>query len=194
MPRSSDDRLMNAAMRLIEDRNDHSAWNDIYTILWPYVAAIVFRSLSGHPALVNDVAQDVFVRLFRYCPFEDLQDAGAVRAYAARVARNECLRALPRASAIALHEEPADPSSYWTDQHPADADPGLRDLETSWLIASMSEALTEDEMRLVTLLAAELSLAAIAADLDVSYSAAASKVWRLRKKLARVIFEMDAKN
>jgi RNA polymerase sigma factor (sigma-70 family) len=62
--------------------------------MWGFVLAIVTRTLGSESP--EDTAQEVFVRVARYCPFPRLQTGDAFRAYLWKVAKNECYTWLRR--------------------------------------------------------------------------------------------------
>lgn len=63
-------------------------WTNLYDLLWPYVLSVTFRELGGVRADAEEAAQDVFVRLVRYKPFDRVENAEEFLAYVAGMARN----------------------------------------------------------------------------------------------------------
>ncbi len=63
------DRLAAALQKLAVSNTDSAAWDDIYTLLWPFAFAIMFRSLGGNRTIAEDAVQEVMLRLFRVVDF-----------------------------------------------------------------------------------------------------------------------------
>src|SRR5262245_25627679 len=75
---------------LARDRKDEAAWAAFFDRLWPWVLAHAYRELGGARDWAVDAAQEVFVRIFRYCPFEAFADEPSFRKYAATVCIHVC--------------------------------------------------------------------------------------------------------
>src|SRR5436853_5240536 len=74
---------------LAEQRESVEGWDLLYRRFWPFVLTITIRYIRDE-TLAQDVAQDVFLRLARYCDFSEFRgrDEWTFRAYIARVAIN----------------------------------------------------------------------------------------------------------
>jgi RNA polymerase sigma factor (sigma-70 family) len=83
--------LSTALARLREARDDDVAWLTLYGGLRIAIASHVRREIEFiSPSAVEDVVQEVFVRLAMYCPFADLRDTATFRAYVRTVTANVC--------------------------------------------------------------------------------------------------------
>jgi RNA polymerase sigma factor (sigma-70 family) len=74
--------------RLASDAKDKNAWNDLYSLLWLRAKSIAFRSLHGLSGSAEDAAQEVFVRLMRYCDFSKFSTEAQFLAYFHTVCEN----------------------------------------------------------------------------------------------------------
>ncbi len=68
-----------ALAKLREQRDDAPAWTCIYLEYWRFVVAIA-SSHTSDIALAEDVAQNVFIRIARYCQFEKFVEEKRFRA------------------------------------------------------------------------------------------------------------------
>ena len=81
---------------LAADRSDEQAWTGLYKQMRPYIFTVAYRKLSGQSEPAEEITQDVFLRLVRYCPFERLQAPEAFRAYVCQVVGNEVNRTMAK--------------------------------------------------------------------------------------------------
>jgi RNA polymerase sigma factor (sigma-70 family) len=81
-------QLQNALKSLSVDRTDEDAWRILYDQTRSTAVAAAKRVLRDQAELADDVAQEAFLRIFRYCKFEDLPDNDAFLAYLRAVCRN----------------------------------------------------------------------------------------------------------
>jgi RNA polymerase sigma-70 factor, ECF subfamily len=82
-----DAALSEALARLRQSKDDEGAWRALYAGLRPLVQVVLRRTGIREPSL-EDVTQEVFVRLAMYCRFEAVADPAAFRAYLVRVVVN----------------------------------------------------------------------------------------------------------
>lgn len=137
----SADPLQPLLARLGRDRTDQEAWTRLYDRMWGFVLAVVFRTLRG--AAAEDIAQEVFVRVSLYCPFEKLQTGEAFRAYLWKMARNACYSWLRRQNGEVT--TPADESL------PDSAPDPASDLEQREIYDFVTEELTSEDQRILRL-------------------------------------------
>jgi RNA polymerase sigma factor (sigma-70 family) len=163
-----DEVVRDVIASLSQDRGDPEAWKRLYQTLWPFVYASAFRALGGSREWSQDAAQDVFLKLLRYADFEKLQDPAAFYAYVRAICLNVSRSYLKTV----------------THQRSLDEIPGLQSAsDASHALSEFSRDLNEDEQELLQLLLEGFALSGIAGKLQVSYSAAAVRVHRLRLKL-----------
>lgn len=183
MPDKTAATLGEALRTLAACRNDTAAWEVLYGNLWPVVFAVARRALP--PEAAEDAAQDVFLRIARYCPFDDLESEIVLKAYVARVAvhtsADHLRQRITRAETPLLpqHDQP-DPAAEFE-----------RQVEIVDLVARVMRQLSPDDALLVTYLTGESSAARAAAEQGVPYGTAAVRLHRLRKRLARLWFRSE---
>lgn len=90
MKRSPEIPLSEILARLANSRRDTGAWQLLYLRMWPFVVGLNFRLLHGSVEGVEDVSQEVFVRLLQYSSFETLHEPGAFLRYLRAVCTNVC--------------------------------------------------------------------------------------------------------
>lgn len=165
-------------MLAVSRRND-KAWETLYRLNWPFVRAIVYRRLGSVEGLAEDATQEVFYRLIRSCPFPSLRDPEAFRGYIWRVSDNVARTYRRRLLSRQELSVPGDPEEV--------ADPippqGQQEVELQELMEESWQQLSLSERHLLSLLVAGHTIKDIAKKIDVSYGAAAIRVWRLRAKL-----------
>lgn len=183
-----EDRTAALLKILRESPGEETAWKELYVSWWPYVLAQVARELRGQRWLAEEAAQEVFLRLVRYCPFDDLGgDPAAFRAYLRTVCRNTartCLRRIWNRPEIALPvggEELIESSEDL---------PGSEQ-EARDLFEKALEDLSPDDRTLIRMLIDGESLPEIAGRLGVSYSAAAVRVHRLRRRIRQWLMRQE---
>lgn len=176
---STDEHLSALLRHLAEDRTDEGAWTKLVRKLWLYVLAIAVRRLQGNADLAEDAAQEVFIRLVRLCPFEELQVPEVFRAYLWRVAQNVCATLL--AQQIRRSEVPLE-SERHLGTVSLDAKVDLNDL-LDWLL----DGLEDLDRQIIRLTAKGHSLAEIAEQLDISYSNAGVRRHRARKAIQALL-------
>jgi RNA polymerase sigma factor (sigma-70 family) len=154
-------------------RNDEKAWADLYTGLWPWVFANIYRYLRGTSRLAEDASQDVFVRLLRYCEFHKVQDPVAFRAYlrivCKNVARDYYTKDIKR-SEIQLRKEGRNIISSEEEEIRIKIDNVLANLD-------------DMEKRLIQLTMDGYTMQEIIEETDWSYSNTAIRLYRLKKKV-----------
>ena len=77
------EQLINALRRLATNRDDSEAWEILFTASWATALTAAHRVLRGELDLAQDVAQEAFRRVVRYCDFLEIRDADAFLAYLA---------------------------------------------------------------------------------------------------------------
>ncbi|MBQ7338963.1 MAG: RNA polymerase sigma factor [Clostridia bacterium] len=139
------DRDLQALLSLVR-AGDQAAFEQIYIAMKTPVYTVALRIL-GDRGLAEDTVQEVFIKLYRQPPPEDVRKP---RAYLFRMARNSALDALRRQSVRALPLSPekweSEAADTLPDAAPADGGVGLR-LDIERAMARLSDK----ERRIVTL-------------------------------------------
>lgn len=172
--------------QLARDSAEQSAWQSLYQRLWPYVFAIVSHRTRGDYDLAEDLSQEVFFRLLRLRPFDRVSSAEDFRRYLRRMAlnvvRDEERKALRRAEKHLKSLEQELSAEYLAEHQSSE-------LEAKELLDDARRPLSDDEVSLLELILAGASLAGIAGELGITYSAAGVRVHRLRRKIRQVLNE-----
>lgn len=185
-PRGED---FHAALDILAvSRGDEHAWNVLYARAWPFVFSITFRILRD-PGSAEDAAQETFIRVARHYPFPRRLDDKVFYAYVAQVARHVAFDSRRRQARIA--EEALDEAAETPDSRPQ---PGA-DAEAASTLEWLAGRLSESEAALLRQLLREApsELSDMAQELGVSYSTAAVRLHRLRKRI-RQLLRLDVKN
>lgn len=172
---------------LAKDRQDDTAWKSLYQAMWPLVWSVVFRRLHGLKAPSDDAAQEVFIRLLKSCPFDNLRNPEDFRAYTYRVSvnvANNYLRTLLLEAKAENIEEVGLLSS-------AEGPEG--GLESNELLKEILGYIDARDHHILRLLIDGHSLREIASRLGISYSNTAVRVHRIRKKLLARLKETASK-
>lgn len=163
------------------DRTSERAWAALFHRSWGFVLAIAFRELRGNTHLAEEVAQEVFIRLVRHCPFAELQMEEMFRGYLWRVTRNACLTRLKQEHGRQQLEAEAGrrhPTVTSTDRVE------LRDL-FRWMLGHLDPA----DQKLIRMTAAGHGLGEIAGALGLSYGNAGVRRHRARGVMRKLLQE-----
>ncbi len=179
---SRDEPLALLLGRLAERRDDEDAWGSLYRLLWPFVYASAFRQLRGRWDLAEDAAQEVFLRLARYAPLEDLREPGAFRAYVWVTAKNITRTMLKRQ--IGAKELPlGDRNDPMEEVLTASGGDPSRRAEIRDTVRALLDRLPGPDAEIVRLLLQGADLKEIAAETGRGYSDVAVRLHRLRARL-----------
>jgi RNA polymerase sigma factor (sigma-70 family) len=74
--------------QLRRNRRDETAWEILFSCVWPIVLATSYRALRGQLEPAKDIAQETLHRVVRYCDFEDFRDPNDFMAYVRAICRN----------------------------------------------------------------------------------------------------------
>ncbi len=181
MKPGNESSLAEALAVLAVSRGDEAAWERLYRLSWPFVRAVVYRRLGGVEGLAEDAAQEVFVRLLRSCPFEDLQSPDAFRGYLWRVSDN-----VARTYRRRIASRPTVPLTDDAASQIYDASANLADeVQLGHLLNDVWSRLSDPERHVLRMLIEGQAIGEIAKKLGVSYGAAAIRIMRLRGKLRK---------
>jgi RNA polymerase sigma factor (sigma-70 family) len=97
-------QLQNALKTLSANRADEDAWRILYEQTRATGVDVAKRVLRDHAELADDVAQEAFLRIFRYCKFEGLTDVDAFLRYLRTVCGNAARDMLKDLSAESVVE------------------------------------------------------------------------------------------
>jgi RNA polymerase sigma factor (sigma-70 family) len=169
--------------RLAGSPEDEDAWAKLYQRLWPYVFTVNYRLVHARYEEAEDLSQEVFLRLRRYCPFGRLRDAGELKAYVAAMCRNVVRSSRKSAwhQEVSLEDLPVDCLEV------PDADDLAHRVEMDDLVRDLAAKLGPDDRRLLRLVLDGHGILEIARRTGIGYSAAGVRVFRLRRKMSKIL-------
>src|SRR5437868_2870014 len=84
--------LLVALIQLREDRHNENAWGDLFALSWALISATAMRELRGVVEAVEDVRQQVFLKLCTDSNFPgEIDSAARYHAYLSAITRNTCI-------------------------------------------------------------------------------------------------------
>lgn len=167
--------------RLANSRNDETAWELLYRKLWPLVMAVTFRILGGRRDLAEDASQEVFLRLLRYCKFDEFRDSNAFKSYVYVVCRNVAVDFLSKFARTSETVTPG-PHGESPDSEVEPVTPELIAMLREQLRGLLSE-LDSPDRQIVQLLIEGLSISEIAVQTGMTYSTVATRLHRMRRRI-----------
>lgn len=162
--------------KLSKDRADEETWAHLYQATRPYVFTIAYRSLRGNHTAAEDITQDVFLRLMRYCDFAKFSNWTSFLGYL----RATTLNSLRTSHRVQTHEVF---SELDTEADPKPANQTQVELTRDLVV--LARSLDKDDIHLLRLLLEGYSLTEIVADLQEPYSRVGVRIHRLRNKLKK---------
>lgn len=187
MSADKEERLRVALLRLAADRKDADAWEALYAVTWRMVFSTLYRAFNGNGYAAEDAAQETFLRLSRYCRFIHVQDPAPFRKYLVTIARNVA-RDFQRGARPGREV-------LWDQTQLADVkDPGpmAQDaVDARDHFVHVLARLRPDDRKTIELDLQGYTLPEIATTVGVSYSAAALRLHRARKRLKKIIEDED---
>jgi RNA polymerase sigma factor (sigma-70 family) len=178
-----DQRIEGILVQLAEERSDEAAWTDLYTRLRPFVYTLAYRRTNGSHEMARDAAQEVFLRLVKYCPFERMATAGEFRAYLSVVTRN-VVSVLHQRQQISAPEAD-DPRFQALELSEPLLTPHGEVIELRQLLLRALLELPEEERRMLSLWVRGNSPQEIAAEFGITPGNAAVRLHRIRARLRR---------
>jgi RNA polymerase sigma factor (sigma-70 family) len=164
--------------KLSKDSRDGDAWTELFEAVSPFVLSVCHRTIGNQYDFAEDAAQEVFVRLARYCPFDRMNSTQQFYSYLRKLIRSVCSdmwaryppKELPMDDTIPEPEAP-------------DADEALARIIKEERLEQALSALSSDDQQLATLILEGYSLDEIKVILGVSYSTAGVRLHRLQKRI-----------
>lgn len=185
------DSLKAAIERLAVSLADEEAWRFLYLEIRPFVLAIIYRRLKDN-ANVEDAAQEVLLRILRVPPFQEIREERAFKAYVWKVALNVANDYLRKVVRNRRGERQL--FEWWKVQEAEIIDQ---------LAGEHDQLLMEEALRLVMddlepkdrefleMLLGGSSLGEAAAALEMSYSNAGVRYYRLKRKLRKLLIDKE---
>jgi RNA polymerase sigma factor (sigma-70 family) len=169
--------------RLRASPADEDAWSSLYRQLWPFVFAVVHRRLQT--SAVEDAAQEVFIKLLRSRPYENISDADAFRAYVWRMADNVAKTHLLKQHA---DQHAKRDLAEWQQFEPSgEALDGEGALVANELLGLAENTLDAKDRDLLRMMLEGANLAQAADKLGLSYSNAGVRLHRMRRRLSGLL-------
>jgi RNA polymerase sigma factor (sigma-70 family) len=178
-------QLESVLAQLSTDRQAREAWGSLFEMLWPRVKAATYRAVGGRMDLAEDAAQEVFVRLLRYCDFRKFTEAPNFLAYLRTVARNTAIDIRREAAwhTVDISEQEVELSRTFPVQS------AEQRAATSELFARVWEYLSDDEKVIAGLIAEGFSIREIARRLAITDNALSVRWFRLRTRVRNSLKE-----
>ena len=175
---ANEDRLLE---RLKAAPSDASAWAELYERYWPFVFAVAYSRSRGARELAEDIAQDVFLRLFRTKPFDRIPGSAALRSFLYVMTANAAKSQLTR---IMSRRESPLPEAFEAAVEGS--------VETRWDIERAAQALAPIDQKILSLVVSGMRLKEVASATGLSYPNVAVRLHRLRKLLRKLLEEPSA--
>ena len=176
-------QLQNALKTLSVNRTDEDAWRVLYEQTRTTGVDAAKRVLRGQAELADDVAQEAFLRIFRYCKFADLVDVDAFLRYLKAVCANAARDMLKSVA------EPAEQGEL-VDIRVSEETPEDIVIAQETLNEFMNQ-LDEGDREILSLSMDGYDLAEIADRLGLSYSNAGVRLHRSRERLRNYLRKRD---
>jgi RNA polymerase sigma factor (sigma-70 family) len=174
-------RLATVLATLAREPDDQRAWESFYNELRPFVMAIAYRQLKGNTSFAEDATQETFCRVFQYVNIDALRDPEEFLGYLTAMTKNAANDVLKRAAEIAVGLVP---------EEALRGRQGLTPNQESRIreqLITVLGGVGEKDSRIVDLLMEGRSITEIARQLDITYSAAAVRIHRLRQELRKLL-------
>ncbi len=161
----------------------HDEWEELYSRLWPYTLAIIYRSVYGNRGMAEDLCQEVMLRLVRSLRHQDFAPS-ATLSFIREVCRSVIVDSRRKErSFIAVASPEAVPS--------AKPSPEAQAIESN-LAESVRSRLTRNDAKLAQLVGAGASVDVIAETLAISRETAYVRRYRLKKRVREIVDELGA--
>jgi len=173
------DRINSVALegilaRLANDRKSEPDWAALYRTVWLFVISTILRTMGGYSPGLEDVAQDVFLRLVKFCDFSAFPSSAAFLGYLHAICRNAARDFVrinrPNAPEIAEVDLPAPAANQGS-------------VDSRLTLEHAFKDMTEEEAKLANYLLEGYTLKEIADRTKETYGALAVRFHRLRLRL-----------
>jgi RNA polymerase sigma factor (sigma-70 family) len=160
---------------------DEQLWRCLFKSLYPLITSVVVRRLRTNNEVTEDAIQEVFERLVTSNRILELRDPKSVRAYVWIVAENvgkdyQKAARKKRQRETSLHDS--------GDLHQIAEAESTGGMEEAFLIASRLDRSDQD---MLFCMLAGLTLSEIAEKTGISYSAAGTRLSRLRRTIRNIL-------
>ena len=177
-------QLQNALKTLSINRTDEDAWRILYEQTRTTGVDAAKRVLRGQAELADDVAQEAFLRICRYCKFSDLIEVDAFLRYLRAVFANAARDMLKSVA------EPAEQGEL-VDIRVSEETPEDIVIAQETLNEFMNQLDDEGDQEMLRLSMDGYDLAEIADRLGLSYSNAGVRLHRSRERLRNYLKKRD---
>lgn len=178
MPESAKvDELEELLKRLAGDPSSESSWAALYRRLWPFVIGTVFRTLGGNRDAAEDVAQEVFLRLVKFCDFSAFPNAPAFLGYLHAITRNVARDSVRKQES---HQPIEGVESHLSSGHEQ------AKLDAHLMLRKIFAELDPEELALAEYLLKGYTLKEISQLMHQTYGSLAVRFHRLRARLRQV--------
>lgn len=156
----------------------------LYRKMWPWVLAVLYRTLRAHRELAEDASQEVFIRLLRYARFAEFQGEKEFKNYVYIICQNVGRNYISVLSGLREHslEKIEEQILEWKNSESHE-----RDVLLSVRAQEILNNLGADDRRLMEMIVAGHDLADVAKNMGLSYKNAAVRLHRIRKRLSVAI-------
>ena len=168
--------------RLRDTPQDDKVWAEMYRALRPSVYRTAYGLLRGDVEAAEDITQSAFMRFLQYADLNALESDNHLLAYLRQTARHLCWD-YKRSKTATISIEATDIKD--TLSAAPDSEEEVRNLASD--IEQLGKGLSVSERALLKELANETPIAEIAIKLNITYSAAAVRVYRLRERIRLTI-------
>ncbi len=166
------------AQSVLADSNNVDAWNEWFKAMYPRVYYTLYRRTGGNADLSQECTQAAMERFLRYRGYEKVQTDREATAYLVRVALN--VLADEHRSAVQVESIEGDiaetrgSSEEWREQ-----------------LNLAGRRLKHSERELLERICAGYSTREVASQLGISYRAAATRIYRLKKRIAVILANLS---
>jgi RNA polymerase sigma factor (sigma-70 family) len=181
-------QLQNALKALLVDRADEEAWRVLYEQARTTALDAGKRVLRRQIELADDVVQEAFLRIFRYCKFADFPDTDAFLRYLRTVCGNAARDMLKDSAAESIIESAEGGEREQTRVLTETPEDVVIAQET---LNKFMNQLNETDREILSLSMEGYDLAEIANQLGLSYSNAGVRLHRSRGRLRSHLKKRD---
>lgn len=169
------EKLQRVIDLLARDQRSETAWAELYRLVWPFVVATIFRAQNGRSENIEDIAQDVFIRLIRFGDFSAFATPAAFLGYLHAICQNASRDFLRKKKTLTVESDILERlPSHHVDQGSVDSELTLKKVFSD---------LSDEELELAKYLLNGYTLKEIARLTRQTYGSLAVRFHRLRTRL-----------